>query len=50
MPKSEGLKFELVIQRAVECERGKSLVVNSRAEWDYHKLGYDKRIEVQENK
>ena len=50
MPKSEGLKFELVTQRVVERERGKSLVVNSRVEWDYHKFGYDKRIEVYENK
>ena len=46
MPTSEGLKFELVTQRVVECDRGKSLVVNIRAEWDYDKLGYDKRIEV----
>ena len=32
IPKLEGLKFKLVIQRVVERGRGKSLVVNSRAE------------------
>ena len=50
MPKSEGLKFELVIQRVVERGREKSLVVNSRAEWDDHKLGYNMITKVQENK